>query len=282
MTDSFIATTSLATADGSRDLPLIGLGTYPMKGQECADAVASAIGVGYRLIDTAAQYGNEDGVGQGIRDSGVDRETLVVTSKLRGSDHGADSVRRGLERSLTTLGLDYLDLYLIHWPNPSQGKYVESFATMLELQSEGLIRSVGTSNFVQEQLAALYDATGVWPAINQIQCSPMLTRTQLRGFMSDRGILTEAWGPLGLREKLPDSPVVQKVAEETGRSVGQVILRWHVQQGIIAIPKSGNPKRQKENADVFDFQLSDGQMERLSGLDRGEDAAWDSRTHEEF
>lgn len=282
MATSSIETTSLATADGSRDLPLIGLGTYPMKGAECAEAVASAIGIGYRLIDTAAQYGNEDGVGQGIRDSGVDRETLVITSKLRGSDHGTDSVRRGLEKSLSALGLDYLDLYLIHWPNPSQGKYVESFETMLALQAEGLVRSVGTSNFVQEQLAALYDATGVWPAINQIQCSPMLARTQLREFMTDRGIRTEAWGPLGLRENLPDSPVVHEIARETGRSGGQVVLRWHVQQGIVAIPKSANPDRQRENARVFDFELTEEQMNRLGGLDRGEGAAWDSRTHEEF
>lgn len=278
----FIPTISIATADSSRDLPLIGLGTYPMKGQECADAVAAAIGSGYRLIDTAAQYGNEDGVGQGVRDSGADRETLVIGTKLRGSDHGTDSVRRGLETSLSNLGLDYVDVYLIHWPNPSQGKYVDSYATMLELQAEGLVRSVGTSNFVQEQLTALYDATGVWPAVNQIQLSPMLARTQLREFMGERGIVTEAWGPLGLREKLPDEPLVKQVAEEVGRSVGQVLLRWHVQQGIVAIPKSGNPQRQRENADVFDFELSQDQMDRLAGLDRGEDAAWDSRTHEEF
>lgn len=277
-----IPTVSLATADSSRDLPLIGLGTYPMQGKACADAVAVAIASGYRLIDTAAQYGNEDGVGQGIRDSGVDRETLVVATKLRGSDHGTDSVRRGLETSLANLGLDYVDIYLIHWPNPSKGKYVESFATMLELQAEGLVRSVGTSNFIQEQLTALYDATGVWPALNQIQLSPMLARLQLRKFMGERGIVTEAWGPLGLREKLPSSPVVGEIAEETGRSVGQVLLRWHVQQEVVAIPKSGDPQRQRDNADVFDFELSQDQMDRLTGLDRGEDAAWDSRTHEEF
>src|SRR5580765_743468 len=279
MVEISIPSTRLADGHG---IPMVGIGTHKLQGDEGLAALTSAIGLGYRLVDTAAQYGNEEVVGEALRASGVPRDELQVMTKLRGSDHGRDGARRGLEGSLERLGLDHVEHYLIHWPNPSRDLYVESYAAMLELRDEGMVGSVGVSNFKPAQLQRLHDATGEWPAINEIQLSPLLARRELRAFQRDRGIVTVAWGPLGLRDRLPERPVVHEVAHETGRGLGPTILRWAVQQGIVVIPKSSSPGRQRENAELFDFTLTDSQMARLDSLDLGEGAAWDSDTHEEL
>ena len=278
---SELAIPSVPLPDG-REIPLVGIGTHKLQGDEAVAALTSAIGIGYRLVDTAAQYGNEVAVGQALRGCGVARDELQVMTKLRGSDHGRDGARRGLEGSLERLGLDRVEHYLIHWPNPSRDLYVESYAAMLALRDEGLVGSVGVSNFKPAHLQRLHDATGEWPAVNEIQLSPLLARRDLCAFHAERGIVTVAWGPLGLRDKLPERPCVHEVARETGRGIGPTILRWAVQRGIVVIPKSSSPSRQRANADLFDFALTDSQLERLDSLDLGEAAAWDSDTHEEL
>lgn len=271
----------LSLNDG-HDIPQVGLGTYPMKDDEAVGAISGALRMGYRLVDTAAQYGNEESVGEGLRASGVPREDLRVMTKLAGKDHGVGLVRPALEASLERLGLDYVDYYLIHWPNPSVDKYAESFAAMVALRDEGLVRSVGVCNFKPAHLTRVHDETGVWPAVNQVQLSPLLARRELRAFHAEHDIVTVGWGPLGLREKLPERPAVHEVAKETGQGLSRTILRWAVQQGVVVIPKSASAQRQEENADLFGFELSEDQMAAMDHLDLGEEQAWDADTHEEF
>lgn len=263
-------------------IPLIGFGTYPLCGEEGAEAIAGAIDAGYRLIDTAAQYGNEDAVGAAIRASGVARDELLITTKLAGRDHGADAVRPALERSLENLGLDRVDLWLIHWPNPSVDKYVESFEAMLKLRDEGLVGAVGVSNFKDAHLIRLHEAVGEFPAVNQIQLSPLMQRKGLRQSMRDNGVVAEAWGPLGHREGLPERQDVHDVAAAVGKTPSQVLLRWHVQHGIVAIPKSADRERQRANLAVFDFELDEDAMRTLDRLDQGDALVWDADEHEEF
>ncbi|WP_336706300.1 aldo/keto reductase [Oerskovia sp. USHLN155] len=274
-----IPTTLLSSG---HEMPLLGLGTWPLDDHASAKAVAGAIGLGYRLIDTASRYENEIGVGQGIAASGVDRAELFVTTKLRGDDQGYDTTRDALRGSLDRLGLDYVDLYLVHWPLPRLDGYVESYRAMIDLAAEGLIRSVGVSNFREHHLDRLIAETSHVPAVNQIQLSPALARTGLRRFLTERGITVEGWSPLGHEEGVLDEPVIQEIAATHGRTVGQVVLRWHVQQGIVTIPKSASPERQRANAEIFDFELTDDDMTQIASLDRGEDAARDSDEHEEF
>jgi 2,5-diketo-D-gluconate reductase A len=263
------------------EIPLLGLGTWPMKGDEAADAVATAITMGYRCIDTAAKYDNEAGVGRGIAMAGVPRGELFVITKLRGSDQGYDQARTALHASLDRLGLDYVDLYLIHWPLPRLDRYVESYQAMIEMAGEGLIRSVGVSNFKPAHINRIVAATGVAPAVDQIQLSPTVARTTVRPYLDEHGVCTQAWSPLG-RGNVAAEPAVAEPAAKYGRTPAQVVLRWHVQQGIVAIPKSSDPGRQRSNADIFDFELDPAEMEQLSALDRGEAAAVDSDVHEEF
>ncbi len=275
MSEPTIPTVPIA---GGVDLPLLGLGTFPMQGTQCADAVVSALEVGYRLIDTAAQYGNEDGVGQGLARTSVPREEYVVTTKLAGRDHG--NVRPALEASLTKLGLDYVDVYLIHWPNPLDDKYVASFEQMLQAQSDGLIKAVGVSNFLIEHLNRLHEATGVFPAVNQIQFCPQVTRDDLRAFHAEHAIHTEGWRPFG--RGLLDDATVAAVAEEADHDASQVLLRWQTQQGVTTIPKSSSATRQRHNAESFDFDLTDEQLARLASLDQGVPDDYDPRTHQEY
>jgi 2,5-diketo-D-gluconate reductase A len=270
------------TLNTGHAMPLIGLGTWPLNDAEATEAIPAALGQGYRLVDTAARYGNEAGVGRGIEAAGLPRADLFVTTKLRGRDHGYEETRAALCRSLEALGLDYVDLFLIHWPLPRLDRYVDSYRAILDLVGEGLVRSAGVSNFKRHHLQRLIDETGVAPAVDQIQLSPALPRPAIRAYLAAQGIAAQAWSPLGLPEGVPDASVVAALAAKYGRTPAQIILRWHVQQGISAIPKSADPGRQRENAAVFDFALEAGEVAALAALDAGEAAARDADTHEIF
>ena len=270
------------TLNTGHALPLIGLGTWPLNDAEAAEVVPAALAQGYRLVDTAARYGNEAGVGRGIAAAGLPRAELFVTTKLRGRDYGYAETKAALRRSLETLGLDYVDLFLIHWPLPRIDKYVESYRAILDLVGEGLVRSAGVSNVKRHHLQRLIDETGVPPAVDQIQLSPALPRPAIRAYLAAQGIAAQAWSPLGLPEEVPEAPVVAALAAKYGRTPAQIILRWHVQQGISAIPKSADPRRQRENAEVFDFALEAREIAVLAALDQGEATARDADTHEIF
>lgn len=272
---------SVQLRDGG-SIPQVGTGTLFAKGNELAVALAEAIKFGFRLLDSAAQYANEGSVGEAIHRSGVPREEIFLTTKVAGMDQGRGFTRRGLAESLRKLKTDYVDLLLIHWPNPSRGLAVETWQEMLELQAEGLVRHVGVSNFLQHQLEELHAASGVWPVVNQIQLSPALARTELRAFLDSKGIVTEGWRPLGGAEKPMDQIITRKIADRLGVDVSQVVLRWAVQQGAVVIPSSGNPLRWTTNTDLFSFELTEQDMVDLATLDLGEDAAWDANTHEEW
>jgi 2,5-diketo-D-gluconate reductase A len=260
----------------------MGYGTAPLDDEGAAECVAVAIEAGYRLIDTAASYDNETGVGRGIASSSVDREQLVVTTKLRGDDQGREEARRGLVGSLKRLGLDYVDLYLIHWPLPRVDKYVESWETMIAMREEGLIRSIGVSNFRPEHLDRLQRETGVTPSVNQIEMHPRWTQREQRAYDSEHGIVDESWSPLRRGGDLLTDPVVERIASAHGVSTGQVVLRWHVQSGVLPIPFSGNPERIASNLDVFSFMLSEADMEAMATLDNADRFGGDPFTHEEF
>lgn len=256
------------TLNDGQTVPAIGFGTYPLRGDEGVAAVAGAIEVGYRLLDTAVNYDNEREVGEAIRRSDVSREELFVTSKIPGRHHGYDDAVRSTHESLQRLGLEYLDLHLIHWPNPSVGKYVEAWRALVALQEEGLVRSIGVSNFTDKHLARIIDATGVTPAVNQIELHPYFPQPEMRGVNEELGIRTESWSPLGKRQAPFAEPAVAEAAETHGVSPAQVILRWQVQLGCLPIPKSATRERQVANLDVFGFELSPLEMDALSALAR--------------
>lgn len=257
------------------EIPAIGLGTWPLRGAEGAAAVRTAIEAGYRLIDTAENYGNEDAVGQGVRDSGIAREQVFLTTKFNRKWHSTDGARQAAEASLRRLGVDYLDLLLIHWPNPDQGTYVEAFEGLLKLLEAGVVRAIGTSNFKPAHLQKLIDATGEVPDVNQINLNPYATRNASVAFDNEHGIVTEAWSPIKPAEILAD-PAIAGIAEAHGRSPAQVVLRWDVQHGYLPIPKSATPARQQENLAVFDFELTADEMSAIDALDRGEAHVEDS------
>lgn len=267
-----------------RTLPAIGFGTYPLKGEDGVAAVRSAIEVGYRLLDTAVNYGNEPEVGEAIRQSGVPREELQVTSKIPGRHHGYDDAVRSTHESLERLGLEYLDLHLIHWPNPRQGRFQEAWRALVDLRKEGLVRSIGVSNFTGAHLRRIVDDTGVTPAVNQIELHPYFPQVEMRQANEELGIRTESWSPLGKRQAPFSEPPVAAAAEAHGVTPGQVILRWQVQLGSIPIPKSATPERQRQNLDVFGFELSDEEMAAITGLGRADGRLFggDPDTHEEM
>ncbi|MGO4585472.1 aldo/keto reductase [Arthrobacter sp. 2RAF6] len=257
-------------------IPQIGLGTWPLDDAQVATAVVSAVELGYRHVDTAYRYGNESGVGQGVRDCGVPREELFITTKLDGTHQGRDRAVDGLEGSLKRLGLDYVDLLLIHWPLPQRNEFVSTWETFERLQAEGKVRSIGVSNFKPSHLERLLEETSVVPAVNQIQISPSITRIDERAFNGSHGIATESYSPLGAGRDLLNAPVLAAIGKKHGKTPGQVVLRWHVQEGLVAIPKSANPLRMKENLGVFDFALDHDDLSAIATLDAGADAGVDS------
>ncbi|WP_284754353.1 aldo/keto reductase [Arthrobacter sp. efr-133-R2A-120] len=257
-------------------IPQIGLGTWPLDDAQVAAAVVSAVELGYRHVDTAYRYGNEAGVGQGVRDCGIPREELFIATKLDGTHQGRDRAVEGLEGSLKRLGLDYVDLLLIHWPLPQRNEFVSTWETFERLQAEGKVRSIGVSNFKPSHLERLLEETSVVPAVNQIQISPPITRIDERAFNGNHGIATESYSPLGAGRDLLNAPVLAAIGKKHGKTPGQVVLRWHIQEGLVAIPKSANPLRMKENLDVFDFALDHDDLSAIATLDAGADAGVDS------
>jgi 2,5-diketo-D-gluconate reductase A len=254
--------------DGNH-IPHLGFGVFQVEPQDTEDAVLHALKMGYRLVDTAALYGNESEVARAVAASELDRSDVFVTTKVWNDDHGRSRTLKAFESSLARLGTDWVDLYLIHWPAPVQGKYVETWEALCECKEAGRARSIGVSNFLVEHLERIIDATGVTPAVNQVELHPRLQQQELRDFHREHGIVTESWSPLG-RGSLLDDPVVEQVAAATGRTPAQVLLRWNVQLGCVVIPRSVRPQRIEENAQIFDFELSDEQMAAIARLDRGE------------
>jgi 2,5-diketo-D-gluconate reductase A len=267
---------SLALNSGG-SIPQLGLGTWPLDDAAVEQAVIAAAELGYRHVDTAVKYGNEVGVGRGVAASGLPREDWFVTTKLDGEYQGQDRAVAGLEASLDRLGLDYVDLLLIHWPLPGRDEFVSTWETFIRLREAGKARAIGVSNFKPAHLDRLIDATGVVPAVNQIQLSPAITRREQRAYAAEHGILTESWSPLGGGSgDLLSAPVLATIAEKQGRTTGQVVLRWHVQNGLVVIPKSANPQRMADNLAIFDFELDADDLAALDALDEGPDAGVDS------
>ena len=252
----------------SEQIPQLGFGVFQVPPKETEVAVAEALSVGYRHIDTAAAYRNEGGVGQALHSSGIDRDELFVTTKCWNDDHGYDKAKRACRASLERLELNHLDLYLIHWPVPAHDLYVETWKAFVELQSEGLVRSIGVSNFQPEHLERVIAETGVAPAINQVELHPHFQQVGLRREHERLGILTEAWSPLGQGLEL-DDPAIVEIAQAHGKTPAQTIIRWHLQLGNVVIPKSVTPARIRENFAVFDFELSGAQMDAIAALDAG-------------
>ena len=272
------------TLNDGTQLPDIGFGTYPMRGDAATDAVRSALDLGYRLIDTAVNYGNEDAVGRAVAGTDVPRVEIVVTTKIPGRDHGYDETLSSFERSSAALGLETIDLYLIHWPNPSVGIYVDTFRAMVRLQEEGLVGSVGVSNFTPEFLTRVADAAGVMPAVNQVEMHPFFPQTDLRAFHAEHGIVTQAWSPLGKGAPVKDAAPIVAAAEAHGVTPAQVILRWHRQLGAVPIPKSADPGRQRENLAIDGFALTDDEVAAITALGRPDGRLFggDPNTHEEM
>jgi 2,5-diketo-D-gluconate reductase A len=256
------------TLNDDHTMPVIGLGVGELSDTETEGAVSAALEAGYRSIDTAAAYGNEAAVGRAIAASGVPREELFITTKLATEDQGFQSSQDALKASLDRLGLDYVDLYLIHWPAGEQGKYVDSWGGLMSCRGGGLARSIGVANFHEEHLSNVIDLSFVTPAVNQIELHPMLNQSALRAVNADRGIVTEAYGPLGVG-RLLDNPTIVSIAEAHGKTPAQVLIRWSIQLGNIVIPRSSSPERVKSNLAVFDFELIDDEMATLNGLDDG-------------
>ncbi len=258
-------------------IPQLGFGVFQVPPEDTAEVVRHALKTGYRHIDTAAAYKNEAGVGEAIRDSGLDRDEIFVTTKLFNTDQGHDSALRAFDKSLDRLGLEYVDLYLIHWPAPDRGKYLETWQAFAQFHREGRARSIGVSNFLPEHLERIIDATGVVPALNQIELHPRLQQAELRRFHQEHDILTEAWSPLG-QGAILDDETIKEIASDHDRTVAQVVLRWHLQLGNVVIPKSVTPARIEENFELFDFELSSEEMDKIAGLDAGERIGPDPHT----
>ncbi|GGV37527.1 aldo/keto reductase [Streptomyces griseoflavus] len=248
------------------EMPQLGFGVWQVPDAEAETAVATALEAGYRSIDTAAIYGNEEGTGRALARSGVPREDLFVTTKLWNSDQGYDSTLRAFDTSLSKLGLDYVDLYLIHWPTPARGRYVDTYKAFEKLYADGRARAIGVSNFLPSHLEHLIAETSVVPAVNQIELHPHLQQRAAREYHAAQGVATEAWSPLGSGKGILEIPAIVAIAQKHGRTPAQVVLRWHLQLGNVVIPKSVTPSRIAENIDVFGFVLDDEDLAAISAL----------------
>lgn len=250
--------------DGSK-IPQLGLGVWQVPDDQAAASVKEALAAGYRSVDTAAIYGNEAGVGAGLRAAGVARKDLFVTTKLWNDKHDFDAAHKALDESLEKLGLAYVDLYLIHWPVAGSDKFVDAWRAMVEMKADGRARSIGVSNFTQANLERIIDATGVTPSVNQIELHPGFAQRELRAFHAKHGIATESWSPLA-QGGITKEKTILELARKHGKSPAQVTLRWHLQHGLIVIPKSVTPARIRENIDVFDFELSSAEMDAIDAI----------------
>ena len=280
MTDALQIPT--VTLNDDTAFPELGLGTYGLRGEEGIAAIVAAIGTGYTLLDSAVNYENEAEVGEAVRRSGAPRDTLLVTTKIPGREHGYDEAIASARASLERLGLDRIDVQLIHWPNPSVDRFVATWRGMIEMRDQGLVRTIGVSNFTEAMLTRLAEETGVIPSINQVELHPYFPQEALRAFHLEHGIRTESWSPLAKRSELLQEPVMADIAAAHGVTPTQAVLRWHVQIGSTPIPKSADATRQRENADVFGFALSEAEVAAISGLERGRLWDADPDVHEEM
>lgn len=272
------------TLNDGLKLPSIGFGTYPLKGAEGVASIKSAIEVGYRLLDSAFNYENEGAVGEAVRQSGLPRQQLLIASKLPGRRHAYKEAIATVEESLYRAGLEYYDLYLIHWPNPSVGLYVEAWQALIEMKKRGLLRSIGVCNFLPEHIERLIRETGVAPSVNQIELYPYFNQEPQRVWDAAHGVVDESWSPLGRNNSIMAEPVVAAIAQAHGKTIAQIVLRWHVQLGALPIPKASSVQHQKENLDIFDFTLSSEEMARIDALSRpdGRTKGQDPAVYEEF
>lgn len=269
-TSEFASTSPLLTLNDGKKIPQLGFGVYKTPNDEVEAAIECAFEAGYRHIDTAKLYDNEEGVGRAVRNSGLERSSVFVTTKVWNDDHGREKTRRACEESLERLGLDYVDLYLIHWPMPMNGLAVDTWEELIRLREEGLVTSIGVVNFPAQRIDELTEATGVVPVLNQIELNPYFAQNDLREANRERGILSQAWAPLHRGKGLFDEPIIREIAERLEATPAQVVLAWHLALGTIAIPKSVTPSRIRENFDALNVRLTPEDLAAIAALDRGE------------
>lgn len=276
--------TPLITMNDGHLIPSVSLGTYQIRGGEGLDQVLTAIQSGYRLLDTSTNYDSEGIVGEAIRRSGLPRSEFFVTTKLPGKYHHYEDALGMIQESLYRMGLEYFDLYLIHWPLPKRGLYVEAWKALIQAQKMGLIRSIGVSNFEPEHLDKIITETGVTPAVNQIEIHPYWVQERMVKANAERGIITEAWSPLGRGNDALEEPIITSIAEKYGKTAGQIVLRWHVERGIVPIPKSRNLIHQRKNLAIFDFELIEDEVAQINTLEKpdGRIDGQDPNEYEEF
>ena len=265
-------------------LPPIGFGTWPLRGQEAVRVIGSALDSGYRLIDSAVNYENEGAVGHAVRDSTVPRDEIVVTSKLPGRHHAYEQAVATIEESVLRTGLSHLDLYLIHWPNPVTGKYVEAWQALVDARERGLLRAIGVSNFLPEHIDRIAAETGALPAVNQIELHPYFPQQEALAHHRERGILVEAWSPLGRGNAVTEEPVIRAIAHEHGATPVQVVLAWHLARGVIPLPKASSPEHQRQNLAAAGLTLTESEVAEITALGRtdGRIAGQDPAVYEEF
>lgn len=265
-------------------LPQVGFGTYKLNGTTGVHAIVNSLNNGYRILDTAYNYENEGTVGKAIQESHVDRDQIIVTSKLPGRYHSYDQAINAIQESIYRLGVEYLDLYLIHWPNPKQGKYVEAWKALIDAQKLGLIKSIGVCNFLEEHIETLEKETGVLPTVNQIELHPYFNQKDVLEYHKEKGIIIEAWSPLGRASEVINDAKIGQIAEKYNKTIPQIILKWHVQNGVVPIPKSTSIARQIQNIDIFDFYLETEDLAVIDALtqDNGRLKDQDPATYEEF
>lgn len=269
-TSEFASTSPLLTLNDGKKIPQLGFGVYKTPNDEVEAAIECAFEAGYRHIDTAKLYGNEEGVGRAVRNSGLERSSVFVTTKVWNDDHGREKTRRACEESLERLGLDYVDLYLIHWPMPMNGLAVDTWEELIRLREEDLVTSIGVANFPAQRIDELTEATGVVPVLNQIELNPYFAQNDLREANRERGVLSQAWAPLHRGKGLFDEPIIREIAERLEATPAQVVLAWHLALGTIAIPKSVTPSRIRENFGALNVRLTPEDLAAIAALDRGE------------